>query len=133
MASAAGEDLTGFAKRAKLSRATLYAAFKREERVGSHRIDQATAEALALAGGRSVSWVLGEREGQQKLVPPENWYDEAMTILVRRGVHASEARQILDSLLDQSTEALHRQVADELEHQRKAKRTVPARVRRHEP
>jgi len=54
------ESLTDFAARVGIERATLYAAFKREELTGLHTIDQLTAKLIADKCQRSVAWVLGE-------------------------------------------------------------------------
>jgi hypothetical protein len=90
-------SLTKFADEAGIRRATLYKAFEREATQGSHRIDTATAEALARAGRRSVSWVL---TGQDTMLSESDpWYDEGLTLLIQKGLHASEARRLLDGLV----------------------------------
>jgi transcriptional regulator with XRE-family HTH domain len=96
MARARGLSLTKFADEAGIRRGTLYKAFDRERDEGSHRIDTATAEALARAGNRSLSWVMSGEE----TVPAQSdaWYDEGLTMLIRKGLHASDARRLLDEL-----------------------------------
>lgn len=51
-------NMKALAKKLKINRATLYAAFKREKENGQHNIELATARAMARVSGRSVNWVL---------------------------------------------------------------------------
>ncbi len=104
MAQDRGLTLTKFADEAGIRRATLYKAFDRERDEGSHRIDMATAEALARAGKRSVAWVLTGEETVS--VDRDAWYDEGLTLLIRKGLHASDARRLLDGLIASHLEKL---------------------------
>jgi hypothetical protein len=70
--------ITAIAEKARVSRGTLQAAFKREEDEGSHRIDQTTAEKLARATGKSVSWII---EGSEPVAPKaEDTLENARTV-----------------------------------------------------
>lgn len=95
------ESMTAFVKRIKISRGTLYAAFKREAQTGESALDKTTAERIAAGLERPISWVYsGETMDERQQRPPSAKEADPVTEDAMRWRALCELHEIDEDVFD---------------------------------